>query len=365
MKSNSILFSPIKIGTLTIQNRFVRSATHDFMAENDGSITERQVSLYRNLAEGELGLIITGHAYVSTRGKASLFQIGIHEDRMVTGLKKITQAVHLYSSRIFIQLSHAGRQTKEKLCQGTPLAPSPVYEPTFKVTPREMNKEDILRTIDDFARAAERALKAEFDGIQLHLAHGYLLSSFISPHTNRRKDEWGGSLLNRLRIVVEVIRRIRGLVGREFPLIVKLNSSHFLPNGLDVDESAQIASILEKEGVDAIEVSGGTAESGQGSVWKGVRPEDKEGYFIQNAARIKASVSIPVFGLGGIRSFSVMEKFIHEGKVDLISMSRPFIREPSLVKKFYQEKATKSECISCNKCFNPRGIRCAELKSHH
>jgi 2,4-dienoyl-CoA reductase-like NADH-dependent reductase (Old Yellow Enzyme family) len=224
-----------------------------------------------------------------------------------------------------------------------------------------MDQEEIKSVIDDFIQSSRRAKEAGFDGIELHVAHGYLLSSFISPYTNRRKDEWGGTLTNRLRIVVEIIQGIKELSGKEFPLIVKLNSSDFLPEGLNIDESIEIAKILEGEGADGLEVSGGMAEAGRGSVWKGFRPEDEEGYFVDNAFKIKAELSIPVFGLGGIRSFSVMEKIIEEGKVDLISMSRPFIREPFLIRKFRTEKIKKSECISCNKCFNLRGISCAEL----
>lgn len=360
-KVKSVLFAPILTGAIEIPNRFIRSATHDFMAANDGSITERQVSLFENLAKGEVGLIITGHTYVNPGGKASPYQIGIHADNLIEGLSQITEAVHRHPSRIFLQLSHAGRQTKPKLCGGTPFAPSAVYEPIFKVMPKEITHEEIKAVIGDFIQSSHRAKLAGFDGIQLHVAHGYLLSSFISPYTNRRNDEWGGSLSNRLRIVVEIIRGIKGLEGKEFPLAVKLNSSDFLPRGLELKESIEIAKILEKEGIDAIEVSGGMAEAGKGSVWQGLRSEEEEGYFIDNAAKIKKALSIPVFGLGGIRSFSVMEKIIQKGKADLISMSRPFIREPFLVKKFRTGLIKKSECISCNKCFNMRGIRCAEL----
>ena len=146
--------------------------------------------------------------------------------------KKITEAVHAYPSRIFLQLSHAGRQTKPKLCQGTPLSPSAVYEPIFKVMPKEMSSQEIRQVIEDFINASRRAKQAGFDGVQLHVAHGYLLSSFISPHTNRRQDKWGGTLANRLRIVVETIKGIKGTFGQEFPLIVKLNSTDFLPQGL-------------------------------------------------------------------------------------------------------------------------------------
>ncbi|MFB0566259.1 MAG: NADH:flavin oxidoreductase [Candidatus Aminicenantaceae bacterium] len=359
---DSILFSPIRIGSVEIPNRFVRSATHDFMANDDGSITERQTLLYKNLAQGEIGLIITGHVYVSPHGKASPFQTGIHDDSLIKGLKRITEAVHCYPGRVFLQLSHAGRQTKPRLCKCTPLAPSPVFEPTFKVMPKEMNSNDISRVIEDFIQAGQRAKKAGFDGVQLHLAHGYLLSSFISPYTNRRQDTWGGPLENRVRIIIEILRGIKSTLGEEFPVIIKLNSTDFLPEGLGLSESIRIAKILEEEGVDGIEVSGGMAEAGKGSVWKGIRSEDEEGYFVQNAARIKSAVAVPVTGLGGIRSFSVMEKFVTEGKVDLISMSRPFIRDPFLIKKYHQGETKKAECISCNKCFNLRGIRCVELE---
>ena len=225
MMANSVLFSPVKIGTIEIPNRFARAATHDFMAGRDGSATERQVSLFENLAKGEVGLIITGHAYVNPEGVASPYQTGIYADRLVEGLSRITGAVHRYPSRIFLQVSHAGRQTKPKLCGCTPLAPSSVYEPTFEVTPKEMSQKEIRGVIHDFIQSGRRAKEAGFDGVELHVAHGYLLSSFISPNTNRRKDEWGGTLTNRIRIVVEIIQGIKRLLGKEFPLVVKLNAS--------------------------------------------------------------------------------------------------------------------------------------------
>jgi 2,4-dienoyl-CoA reductase-like NADH-dependent reductase (Old Yellow Enzyme family) len=362
MNEKSPLFTPVKIGALEIPNRFVRSATHDFMAAEDGSITERQVSLYENLARGEVGLIITGHTYVNPQGKAGPYQIGVYADNLIDGLSRIPKAVHRYRSRIFLQLSHAGRQTKPKLCGCVPLAPSSVYEPIYKVMPKEMDKEEIKATIDRFIQSSRRARDAGFDGVQVHVAHGYLLSSFISPYTNRRQDEWGGTLANRSRIVVEIIQGIRALLGKDYPLVVKMNSTDFLPEGLTLEDSIETAKILEKEGLDAIEASGGMAEAGKGSYWKGPFSEEEEGYFVDNASKIKRALSIPVFGLGGIRSFSVMEKIIEQGKADLISLSRPLIRDPFLIRKFRSGEIEKSECISCNKCFNPRGISCAELK---
>jgi 2,4-dienoyl-CoA reductase-like NADH-dependent reductase (Old Yellow Enzyme family) len=361
--SRSILFTPVRVGSLTLPNRFVRSATHDFMADEDGSVTDRNVELYRRLAEGEVGLIITGHAYVNRSGKASPRQLGVYSDSLLPGLKRVAGAVHGFPSRIILQIAHAGRQTKEKICGCTPLAPSAVYEPVLKVLPREMTEGQVRDVIRDFVRAAGRAREAGFDGVQLHAAHGYLISGFLSPYTNRRRDQWGGSSENRSRLAVEILRGIKKECGPDFPVIAKLNSSDFLEGGLEVQEAVEAARRLESEGLDGLEVSGGTSEARRGSMWPGIRPEAEEGYFTPAASRIKSAVSIPVFGLGGLRTLRVMERVVAEGRADLVSLSRPFIREPFLVRKFRTGDIRKSACISCNKCFNPRGIACAELRS--
>jgi 2,4-dienoyl-CoA reductase-like NADH-dependent reductase (Old Yellow Enzyme family) len=360
VNSSSILFSPITLGSIDIPNRFVRSATHDFMADDHGRICPDQIQMFQDLAQGGVGLILTGHAYVNLEGKASLRQTGVDSDEKIDGLRRITAEVHKSSAKIFLQISHAGRQTKSKLCGCTPLAPSAVYEPTFKITPRAMTEEDIQSTINDFSQAGRRAKEAGFDGLQLHIAHGYLLSSFISPYTNRRSDNWGGSLDNRFRIIREIIGGIRALTGLRFPIIAKLNACDFLEDGLLLEESKTIAGTLEKEGLVGIEVSGGMAEAGQGSVWKGLRSEEEEGYFLEQAAEIKKPLSIPVFGLGGLRTLSVIEKAVGTGRVDMISLCRPFIQDPAIVEKFRTGDKKKSDCISCNGCFNPRGISCAE-----
>jgi 2,4-dienoyl-CoA reductase-like NADH-dependent reductase (Old Yellow Enzyme family) len=363
MMPESILFTPVRVGRVMLPNRFVRSATQDFMATDEGQATDRQVELFTRLAEGEVALIISGHAFVQPQGKASPCQLAVHDDRFVEGLGRIAAAVHRFPSRIFLQIAHAGRQTKEKLCGCTPVSPSAVYDPVSKIMPRELSDAEIRALIEDFVRAARRAREAGFDGVQLHAAHGYLLSSFLSPHTNRRSDGWGGPLENRARIIVEILKGIRSVLGAGFAVIAKLNSSDFLDGGLTPEESVRAAAILEAAGIDGIEVSGGMAEAGRGSIWAGLRTEGDEGYFVPAAFRIKAAVRVPVFGLGGIRTLGVAERFVKEGRVDLVSLSRPFIRDPYLVKNFREGRITKSECISCNKCMNLRGIRCAELKN--
>jgi 2,4-dienoyl-CoA reductase-like NADH-dependent reductase (Old Yellow Enzyme family) len=358
----SILFTPVKIGPVTVHNRFVRSATHEYMADDEGNVSDDQIELYRRLAEGEVGLIITGHAFVQPSGKASPRQTAVYDDRFLEGLARIPATVHRYPARVFLQIAHAGRQTRERLCGCVPVSPSAVYDPVSKVMPRELTGEEIQTLVADFVAAAGRAKRAGFDGVQLHAAHGYLISSFLSPHTNRRTDEWGGPVGNRARVLLEVLLGVKGSCGRDFPAVVKLNSTDFLENGLTVDDAVEVARMLEANGIDGIEVSGGMAEAGRGSVWPGLRSEPEEGYFVENAARIKRAVGVPVSGLGGIRTLAVAERAVRDGLVDLISLSRPLIRDPFLVKHFREGLASKSECSSCNKCFNPRGIRCAELK---
>jgi 2,4-dienoyl-CoA reductase-like NADH-dependent reductase (Old Yellow Enzyme family) len=358
----NVLFTPIRIGSVLVPNRFVRSATHDYMATDEGDVTDAEVALYQRLAEGEVGLIVTGHAFVQPSGKASPRQMAVHDDRFVEGLARIPAAVRGFPSRVFLQIAHAGRQTKPKLCGCVPVSPSPVYDPSTKVMPRELSGDEVRDLIQDFVLAAGRAMRAGFDGVQLHAAHGYLLSSFLSPHTNRRTDEWGGGPVeNRARALLEVLRGVKSACGREFPVIVKLNSTDFLEDGLSVDDAVSIARMLEAGGIDGIEVSGGMAEAGRGSVWPGLRSESEEGYFVENAARIKKAVGVPVFGLGGLRTLAVAERIVEEGLVDLVSLSRPLIRDPFLVRSFRQGRTDRSACSSCNKCFNPRGIRCAEL----
>ena len=357
----SVLFTPIRIGSVAVPNRFVRSATHDYMATDEGHVTDAEVDLYRGLAEGEVGLIITGHSFVQPSGKASPRQMAVHDDRFVEGLSRIPAAVRRTPSRVFLQIAHAGRQTKPSLCGCVPVSPSAVYDPSSKVAPRELGASEIPQLVADFVSAAVRAERAGFDGVQLHAAHGYLLSSFLSPHTNRRTDAWGGPAENRAKALLEILRGVKSACGRDFPVIVKLNSTDFLEDGLPVEEAVAIARMLEAGGIDGIEVSGGMAEAGRGSVWPGQRSEAEEGYFVENAARIKRAVGVPVFGLGGIRTLAAAERMVADGRVDLVSLSRPLIRDPFLVRDFREGRAERSACVSCNKCFNPRGIRCAEL----
>ncbi|MFC2076037.1 NADH:flavin oxidoreductase [candidate division KSB1 bacterium] len=361
MKAKENLFSPIRYGRLTVPNRFVRSATNDRTAADGGRPGERTEILFRELARGDIGLIITGHAYVHPSGIAGFDQWGIHRDDPVPAYRRVVDVVHSEGGRVMMQLAHAGRQSRAKWVKRTPMAPSAVHEPVYGIDPAPMSEADIETIIEAFVLAAVRARVAGFDGVQLHAAHGYLISQFLSPHTNRRDDSWGGDFDGRFRFLQEIYSRIRKELGDDYPILVKMNSTDGLPGGLDLDDAVQIAARLDRAGIDGIEVSGGMAEAGEFTARRDLNPE-AEAYFLPAGARIKAEVNCPVISVGGHREYKRMNEAVEEGRTDAVALSRPFIREPDLVRLFRagQERAA---CISCNGCFGLRirPTRCAKL----
>ncbi|AKB79379.1 2,4-dienoyl-CoA reductase [NADPH] [Methanosarcina horonobensis HB-1 = JCM 15518] len=350
---------------MELQNRFVRSATHEFMAEEDGTPTSRLGDFYEELAKNEVGLIITGYSYVLPGGQSDANQQGIYDDRFIEPYKGITDRVHEYRSKIVLQIVHGGRQADASQEHPVPMAPSVVKNGHSAAIPREMTEEEILKMIEAFTQAAVRAKKAGFDGVQLHCAHGFLLSNFISPYTNRRTDRWGGSVENRARIVTEIVRRIKEETDGNFPILVKMNATDgFQPGtakaelGLNISQAVETAKLLEKAGVCAVEVSGGISEAGGVTIKTAISSPAKEAYFKDYSKKIKSAVNIPVILVGGIRSLPVMEELLENGFADLISMSRAFICESDLVLKLKSGEAKKAKCVSCNLCFDPRGIKC-------
>ncbi len=359
------IFSPITINGLEIRNRFVRSATGESMAPDDGSITDDLIEIYRALADGGCGLIITGHTFVKANGRAGFGMTGLHDDSLIPGWKRLVDSVHEAESKIVVQLNHAGRQTHPKIVGETPVAPSPVAAEGASFTPRELTHDDILDLIDCYAQAARRAKEAGFDGVQIHCAHGYLLSEFISPHTNRRTDSWGGSEENRARMLLEVLQAIRAQVGDGYPVMVKLNALDFLDYGLTLDMSTGIAKRLEAAGIDAIEVSAGMAVTVDKIVRKGIDSPDKEAYFEDEVKAFRAAVDAPLMMVGGMRSRGVMERVLGEGTADFISLCRPFIREPNLANKFKTGAIDRVACTSCNLCSSVRRkgkLRCMAVE---
>jgi 2,4-dienoyl-CoA reductase-like NADH-dependent reductase (Old Yellow Enzyme family) len=362
----SKLFETTKLNGMTMKNRFVRSATAEGMATDDGACTPRLVNLMGELAEGGVGLIITGHAYVTKRGQATPWQLGIYDDALIPGLRRMIDAVHQRDGKIVAQLAHSGILANPKLTGGQSLGPSAI-EGLDGVVAQEMQIEDIQGVVEAFGTAAERACEAGFDGVQLHAAHSYLLSQFLSPAFNLRKDTYGGAIENRARVLVEVVETIRKRVGEDYPLLIKLNSRDFLEGGLELEDSIQAGAMLKEAGINAIEISGGTFASGAFMpTRKGIIKEKDEAYFKAEALAFKAHIDLPIILVGGIRSFSVAEKIVNDYIADYISMCRPFIREPGLVNRWGSGDLSKATCVSDSKCFRPaltgKGVYCVVEK---
>jgi len=351
------LFDAVRIGNLKIPNRFVRSATWEGMCDEYGRPTEKLANLYTDLAKGGTGLIISGYTVVHTTGRQMTGSLGACSDTHIPIMKDLTDTVHGAGGILFAQLVHAGAQTSKRVIGNIPIAPSSVESPFYSGVPREMTIDEVHEMITAFGQAARRIKEAGFDGLQFHGAHGYLINQFLSPLTNRRTDEYGGSLEKRFRFLKEVYEIVRDEVGNDFPVTIKLSGSDNLEGGLAIDDAVEYAKRLDEMGIDAIEVSAGTAGSGDGvPVRKGINREEKEAYNAHFSKKVKSEVNTPVIVVGGLRSYNIINRLLQEGAADLFSLSRPLIREPDLVRKWSEDKGHRSTCISCNLCFRP-GMR--------
>jgi len=356
------LFDSTTINGMELSNRFVRSATWEGLAADDGAVTPKLIQTMVDLAEGGVGMIISGHAYVSPEGQAGPWQLGIYKDDLMEGLKEMTDAVHKAGGKIVVQLAHAGHFAVKALTRQTPHVVSAI-EGLSKSPRHELTKEDIQKLVITFAEAAQRAKSAGFDGVQIHSAHGYLLSQFLSPAYNRRQDEYGGVIENRARIHLDVYHAIRSAVGKNYPILIKINSQDYIDNGLSLEDSIAASKMLAEAGLDAIELSGGTLTSGKLSPSRsGINKEEKEAYFKEAAAAYQQAMDVPLILVGGMRSFQVAEQTIKNQTADYISMCRPFIREPALIKRWQSGDTRPATCKSDNLCFGPamegKGIYC-------
>ncbi|MFC1824902.1 NADH:flavin oxidoreductase [Thermodesulfobacteriota bacterium] len=360
----SKLFEETKINGMKLKNRFVRSATWEAMAAEDGTCTPGLIKVVTDLAEGGVGLIVTCAACVEKRGTAKHFELRIDDDQYIDGVRKMAAAVHQKGGTIVLQVNHAGLYADTALTGARPLVPSAMSDKEYQLwlkragfkfvasSPQEMTREDIEKMVEAFAHAAERSQKAGFDGIQVHAGHGYLMSEFLSTAYNKRPDEYGGSLENRARFLLETVQSMRKRVGRDYPILIKMNSRDFLDRGLELDESLQIGTMLKESGVDALEVSGGTnsSRSHENPVRTRIVSVEKEAYFRDEAAAFKKHVDLPIMLVGGIRSLQVAEEIVNNNIADYVSMSRPFIREPGLIKRWQSGDKSKATCLSDNLC---------------
>ncbi len=343
------LFEPFRMGSLELRNRFVRSATGDGTADESGMVTDSSVAIYERLGRGGVGLIVTGHAFVSPAGQASSHQYGIHDDAMIPGLRRLVEAVHQGGAKIAVQISHAGLHVRSAYQKG--MVMQAVAEVADIERPyRVMTDEGIGEVISAFVSAGRRGLEAGFDAIQLHGAHGYLMSQFLSPLYNHRNDYWGSSARKRRAFHLEVVRSVRNAIGFDFPLFIKLGVQDERGGGLNLEEGLETAKELAVQGIDAIEVS-----CGVGTSMKAAHEDEPERtYFRDKAAATKRVVAVPVIAVGGIRSLEMAGDIIDSGDADLISMCRPFMREPDLIARWQRGLKSPSTCISCNKCMSIR-----------
>lgn len=365
----SILFDPMKVGKLEIKNRFVRSATYFGLADEGGYIDKALVDLLRTLAENEVGLIMTGFAYVLKNGQCTPDENGIQDDDHIACYKPMTKAIHDAGSHVAMQIAHGGSAAYTASFQDGDYMAISVFDGMvqYRKKAREMTEDDIQAIIEAFGQAGRRVQEAGFDGVQIHGAHGYLVSQFLSPLVNKRQDQWGGSLENRMRFAREVNRAIRKNVDDDFPIMIKLACCDYQPDGsgLTVEEGAHVAKTLEEDGICLVEISSGVSTGA--TLPLGVNKPEKEATFLPEARVVRKETTGPLCLVAGMRSLPVMEDIIRSGVVDLIGISRPLIREPGLIKRWKDGDARPAECISCGGCFNraekgKNDIYCRQLK---
>ncbi len=329
-----IIFEPLKLNNLTLKNRLLRSATWEGIALDDGSINEKIYSIYEEVSKGGIGGIITGFTSVASNDHYFEGMMRLSDDKLIPQYKKLTDIAHKENCPIISQLALGA-----------------YYEDEIEITPDHMTIEDIKKVIVLFIKAAERAKKANFDGVQIHAAHFFFLSRFISPLINHRKDNYGGSTQNRIKILIEILKGIKEKnLGLHISL--KINSSDFNEGGIDEEECLEICKIMAKEGIDSIEISGnGTSRSR-------IKPHVNEAYFLKCAEKVAENVNIPIAIVGGIRSKKTMQNILDNTKIEIISLSRPIICQPDFPKRLESGDIEDSKCVSCNGCYRSNCHRC-------
>lgn len=398
MPDAGMLFTPINIGKLTLSGRLIKTATAETRADADGFVTPELIAFYVPMAKGGTPLIITGNIYVSRDGKSAPRQLGVDHDDKIPGLTQLVSAVHAHGSKMFAQLNHCGRQVVPRFAGlSEAVSASAKTELVTGTRPRALAIAEIERLVQRYAEAAARCQKAGFDGVQIHAANGYLMSQFLTPYTNRRTDAYGGSLEQRTRLLREIVQAIRIRTGADFPIIVKLNGSDYLPlrPGLKTPQLVDIAAILERAGVDAIEISVGHYESGfpmvHGTFFRCLRNmvqgsmrnlpfvrrwamrllwplmavmfnlfwPRREGFNAHYTPAFKQRLSIPVICVGGFRTRDAMETALREGRCDIVSAGRAFIADP-LLYRHLRDNQPGPRCVDCNACVGHLGAQPAD-----
>jgi 2,4-dienoyl-CoA reductase-like NADH-dependent reductase (Old Yellow Enzyme family) len=325
------LLDPLKIGSLKLRNRIVMPPMATGYAMDEGEVTEKHLKHYSDRSD-DLGLLIVEHSYVTPQGKASEKQLGIYSDELVPGLTKLVNIIHEKDTPVAIQLNHGGGISSSDITGSQPVAPSPVKHPHRGMEqPKELTLLEIEEIINNFTEAARRSYEAGFDAVEVHGAHGYLLNQFHSPATNKRLDEYGGSLDYRATLSCRIVKAIKQELGSNFPVLYRLgveDSAQFT-GGLSLKEGVEAAKLISSSGVDIFDISGGIG---------GGRPEGLvgPGFFVTHASAVKKVVDVPVIGVGGIRTAEEADTIIRSGKVDLVAIGRAYLSQPEWAKIAYQ-----------------------------
>ncbi len=350
---SSQLFTAGKIGTLNLPNRLIRSATQDPFGPPDGTATQAQIDLHSEIAASGVPFLITAYTYVSPEGRATPIQVGFCQEEHYASQKKVVDAVHAKGAKIALQINHAGQNVffTPDLPDPTPLAPSGNMKAPNGLMTREITTQDMDRLCEDYVKAAVKGKQIGFDAVQLHCAHGYLLNQFLDPNFNQRSDEFGGSAENRFRFVKKILLALRAALGDEYPILVKVNTN--CAGEADVafaNDIVYFCQQFEALGVDAIELSGFD--------WIAQGKAKNHNYYMERAKAVRAAVQTPLILVGGVRSQADLDEVLAAG-MDFISMARPFIAQPDLIR--HLEAGEDAKCISCSKCFvlwEREGRRC-------
>lgn len=327
----SYLNEPLKNCKLTLNNRLVMPPMATEKSEGPGLVSEDLLDYYDEKSKGGyISLIIIEHSFIAQKGKASKGQLSVADDNVIEGLKKLANTIHKNGTKAVMQISHAGSAASKNVTGYEPVGPSDIANPRKGEIPIELSKKDIEVIIENFADAAVRVKEAGFDGVEIHSAHGYLLNQFFSPLTNKRTDEYGGILLNRIRIHLEIIKKVRSVVGDDFPILLRLGASDYMDGGTTIEDSKVVSIEFEKAGVDILDISGGFCGYSVPNI-------TDQGYFSSLTEAIKKVVSIPVILAGGITESEAAERLLSTGKADLIGVARAIYKDSN-----WAEKAIKS-----------------------
>jgi len=355
------IFEKTNIGNLTLKNRLWRSATWLGLATEDGHLTPEINERYRELAEGGVGTIITGLTAVMKEEQPYPKMLNFYSDDFISEYQEFIEMIHSYGSNVVMQMAYGGSTTSISDENRTIWGPSAVKNPSSGIVPVEMTTENINEFVKAMGEGAKRAKKAGFDGVQIHAAHGYLLTQYLSPYFNIRTDEYGGSIENRARIIFEILENMKKYVGADFPIFIKMHcDDEWGEKGLSEKDSLWVAKELEKKGIAGIEFSGGNIDpdSGNGASKSKLFKVEQQSYFRDQTSRIASELTIPVILVGGHRNTKVMEEILNNSKISYFALSRPLHSEPDLPNKWEINPEHKTRCVSCNNCWTENGNVC-------